>query len=119
MLEIALRMIEQHIDSNEPLLLFINRNGDLDRVTVSSEKFSDEDDISAVFYELTESATSDRPHFPICTVVNGLIQDNGGQVISLEHLPEAIVEAEQERIRFYSEREAEYGASAWPVGATR
>lgn len=48
---------------------------------------------------------SSRPYFPVCAVVDGVIQDQGGDVISIDDLPVAVNVAEEEHIRFYTERE--------------
>jgi hypothetical protein len=41
--------------------------------------------------------------------------DNDGQQLDFDTLPVAFKDAEDDRVRFYSEREQEYGASAWPT----
>jgi hypothetical protein len=109
-------VVKTHIETKQPLLLFINRTGDIDSVTVPTterDEYGDE-----VMIELATRAG--RPHFEICTVIDGAASAIGN-FISLDNLPtglaEAVANAEAERVRFYSERAEEYGEDAWPKAA--
>ena len=104
--------VEKAINGHEAVLLFVDRRGDVDAVGVR-DGVGDQD---SVFFELAENAQSQGTYFPICTVVNGVIQDNSGDIVDIDELPGALKDAEAERVRFYSEREQEYGESAWPIG---
>ena len=86
--------------------------GIIDGVTLRHGQLDSETD---VFQQLLEIAGHSRPYFEVCTVINGVIQDQAGDIISTDDLPALLKNAEAERIRFYSEREQVYGESAWPV----
>ena len=104
--------VEKYVETKEPLMLFVDRHGGVDGVSLRHGQFDNETD---VFQRLLEMANHAGPYFEICTVINGVIQDQAGDMISTDDLPALLKNAEAERVRFYSEREQVYGASAWPV----
>ena len=104
--------VERYVETKQPLMLFVDRYGDIDGVTLRHGQFDNE---NHAFEELLEIAGHSGPYFQICTVINGVIQDQAGDLISTDDLPALLKNAEAERIRFYSEREQVYGESAWPV----
>lgn len=108
--------VSRHVESKKPLLMFVDRHGDVDGVTLDRDEIDQQDlDEQGVYFRLMEEATfSRKPYFQICTVVGGVIRDQGGDAIELDDLPAALNTAEKERIRFYTEREEMYGAGAWP-----
>ncbi len=108
------RLVERYVDMKEPAMLFINRQGDIDSVSLRPGQHDSDDDGRDIVMELLEHAGCSRPYFQICTVIDGVIQDQEGDVITIDDLQAAVRSAEQERIRFYSEREEIYGESAWP-----
>jgi hypothetical protein len=55
----------------------------------------------------------------ICMVIDGVITDHAGHVISLDELPAALANAEAKRQRVYSERAETFAESAWPKYAQR
>jgi hypothetical protein len=68
----------------------------------------------AVVFAITETLShGGSPRFEVCYVLDGRLRHDGG-VITMDDLPSLIEAAESERVRFYTEREAEYGESAWP-----
>lgn len=97
-------------ERNKASMMFVNRYGDVNEVSASNAPT----EIQTVFEQLLEKVDY-CPYFIICTVVDGVIDNQIGDVISIDDLPIALKEAQDERIRFYSEREKEYGESAWPV----
>jgi hypothetical protein len=103
--------IERAVSGNDATLFFLDRHGDFDAVAIR-EGLYDED---SVYSELLTEANHQRPCFQICTVVNGVALDNSGEPFDFDDVPVAVKDAEDERIRFYSEREQVYGVNAWPV----
>jgi hypothetical protein len=101
------------VDTKQPSLFFIDRQGNIDRVSLCPDRFEGTA-VEDIHITLLEAAGCGRPCFPICTVVNGVLQDRSGDTIETEDLPALLKDAEDERIRFYSERAKEYGESAWP-----
>lgn len=89
----------------KPLSLWVSKNGDVVGITLQ-EAAGDE----AV--ALTDEA--DTPLFPVCAAIRGRLTGNDGDPMLMADLPKAIKAAEAERIRFYTEREKEFGPSAWP-----
>jgi hypothetical protein len=107
--------IEECNRSGEPTMFFVTKRGDVDAVSLRKEDAENEE----VFAHLHEQA--ETPHFEICTVIKGAVQgdllDCDASRLNEEELEEAITSAEDERIRFYTEREKEFGESAWPNGS--
>jgi hypothetical protein len=107
----AKEALEKAIQEKQPLNLWVNKHGDLIGVTFEHAG-SDE----AACIRLTQDAPL-GPSFPVCIVVRGRLLTNDGDPMSIADLPKAIKAAEAERVRFYTEREKEFGPSAWPHGA--
>jgi hypothetical protein len=93
----AKRLLKKALAQKTPMGLFLNRYGEQKMVILDENREG--------------LATLGSPSFQICMVLNGILTDNSGDPIHIDALPEAIRGAEEERIRFYNERE-----SAWPSG---
>jgi|HubBroStandDraft_5_1064220.scaffolds.fasta_scaffold31968_4 hypothetical protein len=107
-------LIELALKSGEPTLFFINKQGDEDSISLRREDADDEE----VFVHVSEQAPT--PNFQICTVVKERVLDSNGELLDVNDEPalaEAIQNAEDERIRFYSERAEVFGETAWPIGS--
>lgn len=96
--------------------IYLNRFGEVERCRHEIEDV-DEPDYVALQSE------APTPNFEICTVcVGGTIMDNLSDEIELgdnDSLQAALDIAISERKRFYTERELEYGPSAWPMSRER
>ena len=106
-------LVEKHVKTKKPLLLFVDRYGDVDGVTTKDHD-SDLEDRSDVIMELLDSANNAGPYFQICTVVEGVIQTPNGDIILIDDLPAALADAQSDRKRFYDERAEVYGDNAYP-----
>lgn len=104
----ARKLLEKAITQRTPLVLFIDRYGE--QVTVGLAPSDPESDAFRLIEELSQFS----PSFQICTAIDGFLTNWDGCPISIEDLPEAIRAAEDERTRFYTEREKQFGARAWP-----
>ena len=108
-----LDLVAKHVESKLPLLVFLDRNGEVDSATLNQDELDfDTDNISWRLHK--EAGCLSYPYFEICSVLDGVIW-SGGDEITIDELPLAVKEAEAERERFYVEREQEYGASVWPM----
>jgi len=104
----AQKRLEKAIANKTPLAVFFDRYGE--QVTVGLVPSDPESDA----FRLIEEMGLFSPSFQICTAIDGDLTNCDGGPISIEDLPKAIKTAEDERTRFYTEREETFGASAWP-----
>ena len=98
----------------KPFALFLSKYGEQE-TGIFDEPDDAELDETDQFFD--EAMCRPKPSFDVCTVREGRLIDNFGNPISLDDLPRLIKEAEDERVRFYREREKEFGPSAWPRGS--
>jgi hypothetical protein len=103
-------MLEKAIREGKTVGLWLDKYGE--PVTVTLVPRSDHDDDVIRFHE-----EMSVPSWPICIAVRGRLLDNDGHPMLIGDLPKAIRAAERERTRFYTEREKEFGPSAWPRSA--
>ena len=101
-------LLEKALTHRTPLALFLDSCGE--QLTVGPAPSDTESDA----FRLDEAMTRFSPSFQICTAINGVLTNRGGDPISIDDLPNAIKDAEEERIRFYTEKEEDFGPSAWP-----
>lgn len=104
----ARKLVEKAITQRTPLALFLDKYGK--QVTVGLAPSDPESDA----FRLIEELSLFSPSFQICTAIDGYLTNWDGFPISIEDLPKAIWAAEDERNRFYTEKEKQFGASAWP-----
>ena len=88
------------------MIFFLDRHGEQTSVILPNNK-SDGDALCLI--EATFS-----PSFEICCILDGNLITNDGDPATLNEVPALIASAAAERVRFYTEREEEYGESAWP-----
>jgi hypothetical protein len=106
----AKETLEKAIREKRPAGLWLDKHGEQVTVTFAPQH-PDEGDVSVRLQEAMSV-----PSFPIAVAVRGRLFSNDGDPMSIDDLPEAIKAAEDERTRFYTEREKEFGPSAWPSG---
>ncbi len=104
----AKKLLEKAIANKTPLALFLDKYGE--QVTVGLAPRNPESDA----FRLIEEMGLFSPSFQICTAIDGFLTNCDGYPISIEDLPKAIKAADDERNRFYTEKEKQFGASAWP-----
>ena len=104
-----LEAVERALQGQVNVTLFLDRYGVECPISLTNHK--DEEDS----LRLTEARYS--PSFEICCVLDGILMSPDGTPIEIESIPFFIKQAEAERIRFYTEREQSFGASAWPGGS--
>lgn len=104
----AKKLLEEAIANKTPLALFLNKYGE--QITVGLAPSDPESDA----FRLIEEMGLFSPSFQICTAIDGFLTNWDGDPISIEDLPKAIKAAEDERNRFYTEKEKQFGARAWP-----
>src|ERR1039458_2044542 len=104
----ARKLLEKAITQRTPLVLFLDKYGE--QVTVGLAPHDPESDA----FRLIEQMSLFSPSFQICSSIDGFLTDRDGYPISIEDLPNAIKAAEDERTRFYTEKEKQFGARAWP-----
>ena len=104
----AKELLEKAIANKTPLALFLDKYGE--QVTVGLVPHDPDSDA----FRLIEEMGLFSPSFQICTAIDGMITNGDGYPISIGDLPKAIKAAEDERNRFYTEKEKQFGASAWP-----
>lgn len=106
--------VQQALGSGKPTIFFVNRLGENDSLSLREDYTSDED----IFVALQVQARYGGPYFEICSVVNGKVQASliATSDIGLdeEKLTRAVKAAQEERTRFYTEREERFGKAAWP-----
>ena len=121
---VALANVKNYIESaveNQSYIIFLNREEEIDCVSEQVNGDADDDDYSDMWWNLQEEARvrSGGPYFEILSFspTCGLLHHNGQPLNAFndDELLDAISQAEEERIRFYQEREAEFGPTAWPV----
>jgi hypothetical protein len=105
-----LQTIEE-AEAGTAVMFFINRDDILDYVET--------DEADEPMRRLQEQ-TGARPHFQVCTLINGQLTDSEANEIYrpfiVSDITPAITAARQERERFYAERADIYGAAAYPRG---
>lgn len=104
----AKKLLERAITQRTPLILFIDKYGE--QVAVGLAPSDPESDA----FRLIDELSLFSPSFQICTTIDGFLTNWDGDPISIEDLPKAIKAAEDERNRFYTEKEKQFGARAWP-----
>jgi hypothetical protein len=104
----ANELLKRAITNKTPAALYLNKHGE--QATVEIERDNSEEDA----FRLSQGM--DSPSFEVCMALDGRLTDRSGDAISINELPRAIKDAQAERIRFYTEREKEFGPSAWPGG---
>jgi hypothetical protein len=106
--------LEKAILNRTPCEFFINRYGEQETLDVgrNPDPELDLDDAERLGEEFALYA----PTFGVCCALKGELLGTDGNPVSFDDLPRLIEEAEDERVRFYSEREKEFGPSAWPGG---
>lgn len=92
--------------------LAVDRYGELEGWRLLKEEM-DEGDIE----RMQDALLGHEPNFDVCWVRQGELTTAYDEPMSLDDLPKAIAGAKAERIRFYTEREKEFGPSAWPGGS--
>lgn len=106
--------LEAAIATKHTLTFYLDNRGD-QRIERIDERQNDETTDSLV--ERLVTATEGRsPTFAVCYVLRGNLQQNGKDVL-LKNVPALIDDAENNRVRFYMEREEMYGEPAWPQGS--
>lgn len=108
-------MVEKALETGIPELFFVDSRGDLDSVALKDHSRA----IETIVLELNEQAKTacgSAPCFEICTVIDGEVMTKDAEDLALDELPEALSDARAERVRFYLEREKEFGEDAWPAG---
>ena len=110
--------VEKAILNRTPFEVFLNNYGEqetLDLGPRDADEDEEADDAERLLREMCPGTS--RPTFDVCAVIDGRLVDPAGSSISLDDLPRLIKEVEDERVRFYSEREKRFGPSAWPGGS--
>jgi hypothetical protein len=96
------------VEKTVNLVVLLDKYGE--QVAISLANHKDEGDS----LRLMEAKEAFMPNFEVFCVLDGVLMSNDGDHITLEQIPALLAEAEAERIRFYTERAAVYGPSAWP-----
>lgn len=112
---VEVKRVLETANENQSLSVFLDRQGDINHV---SEPAFDDDTWIRLHEEAR--AVSGGPFFQILSnSPNGLFTHDGQNIFSNddETLSEAIKQADEERTRFYEEKEAEFGPTAWPLSA--
>lgn len=103
-------VVERAVQTKKPTLVFLDRTGSVDFVDHVPNVEDGERDIMIELQSMIG-----RPCFHICTILDGVIQDNDGDTVTVDSLSRLIKEAEDERARFYAEHPEEFGESAYPI----
>jgi hypothetical protein len=112
--------IEKAILNRTPFELFLNSYGEQETLDLGPRDPDEDEEADDAERLLREKYPgTGRPSFDVCAVIEGRLIDPTGKSISLDDLPNLHREAEDERVRFYTERAKEFGPFAWPGGAER
>lgn len=105
--------VEAALRDKVVLRLAVDRYGEMEGWRLLKEEM-DERDIN----RMQDALLGHEPNFDVCWVRDGKLERAyNDDPMPLDDLPKAIAEAKAERIRFYTEREKEFGPSAWPGGS--
>jgi hypothetical protein len=108
----AKKPIEYAFKKKAVLRLAVDRYGDLAGWLLEKEDM-DEADVE----RMQDALLGNEPCFDVCWVRGSELLTDDFSPMSIDDLPKAIAAAKAERIRFYTEREKEFGPSAWPEGS--